>query len=263
MQISDKGINLIKQFEGCILQSYDDWNNKIIYGGDRVRGTLTIGYGHVEGVYRGQVITQQQADEMLRQDMIRYSNETQAVLDSINVPFEITQNVFDALVSFDYNLGSGCVKTLLANGTRDKQTVADMMLEYRNKGSQWETGLLRRRKAERELFLKNGNEGTVVQNNLIADLQAECNKQGFSNQVVDGIFGTNTLNGCPTLKQGARGNITKILQEKLVLLGYSTNGVDGIFGSGTQNAVVNFQRDNRLSADGIVGKNTWTALLNK
>lgn len=96
----------------------------------------------------------------------------------------------------------------------------------------------------------------------VARLQAECNKQGFSNQKVDGIPGANTLKGCPTLKKGASGNITKLLQEKLVKLGYSTNGVDGIFGSGTYSAVREFQKTRGLSVDGIVGQNTWRRLLN-
>ena len=96
----------------------------------------------------------------------------------------------------------------------------------------------------------------------VARLQAECNKQGFSNQKVDGIPGANTLKGCPTLKKGASGNITKLLQEKLVKLGYSTTGVDGIFGSGTYSAVREFQKTRGLSADGIVGQNTWRKLLN-
>ena len=93
-------------------------------------------------------------------------------------------------------------------------------------------------------------------------LQQECNKQGFSNQNVDGIAGTNTLNGCPTLRKGAAGNITKLLQEKLVSLGYITNGVDGIFGSGTKAAVIAFQKSKGLVVDGIVGKNTWRKILN-
>ena len=96
----------------------------------------------------------------------------------------------------------------------------------------------------------------------IKRLQEECNKQGFSNQNVDGIPGKNTLNGCPTLRKGARGNITKLLQEKLVSLGYNTNGVDGIFGLGTEKAVISFQKCNGLVTDGIVGKNTWRKILN-
>lgn len=96
----------------------------------------------------------------------------------------------------------------------------------------------------------------------VARLQAECNKQGFSKQNVDGIAGPVTLAGCPTLRKGASGNITKLLQEKLVKLGYNTNGVDGIFGSGTYSAVREFQKTRGLSVDGIVGQNTWRKLLN-
>lgn len=102
----------------------------------------------------------------------------------------------------------------------------------------------------------------VATDDWVRRLQEECNKQGFSNQVVDGIPGPVTLAGCPTLKKGAQGNITKLLQEKLVNLGYSTNGIDGIFGSGTHTAVREFQKTRGLSIDGIVGQNTWRKLLN-
>lgn len=98
-------------------------------------------------------------------------------------------------------------------------------------------------------------------NNWIARLQEECNKQGYSSQKVDGIAGKNTLAGCPTLRRGATGNITKLLQERLVTLGYNTNGVDGIFGDGTFCAVREFQKTRGLTADGVVGQNTWRKLL--
>ena len=84
--------------------------------------------------------------------------------------------------------------------------------------------------------------------NWIKRLQEECNKQGF--------------NSYPTLRKGARGNITKLLQEKLVSLGYNTNGVDGIFGIGSEKAVISFQKNNGLVVDGIVGKNTWEKIIN-
>ena len=92
--------------------------------------------------------------------------------------------------------------------------------------------------------------------NWVKRLQAECNVQGFSNQKVDGIPGPNTLAGCPLVRKGARGNITRLLQERLGV------AQDGIFGSNTYNAVYNFQRNKGLSADGIVGQNTWRKLLN-
>lgn len=98
---------------------------------------------------------------------------------------------------------------------------------------------------------------TNVSNDWVRRLQEECNRQGFSNQVVDGIPGPNTLAGCPTLKYGARGNITRLLQEKLNQLGYDTNGVDGIFGNGTLNSVIKFQSDKSLLKDGVVGIMVW------
>ena len=98
------------------------------------------------------------------------------------------------------------------------------------------------------------NPPTTNYDSWVARLQEECNKQGFSNQKVDGIAGPNTLNGCPMLKQGARGNITKLLQEKLGI------SADGIFGANTKAAVISYQKANGLSADGIVGPNTWKKL---
>jgi len=97
--------------------------------------------------------------------------------------------------------------------------------------------------------------------NWISKLQAECNSQGFSNQTVDGTRGVNTLNACPTLKIGAEGNITAILQARLTELGFITCGVDGQFGAYTKSAVISFQRHFGLMADGIVGKNTWSKIL--
>ena len=103
---------------------------------------------------------------------------------------------------------------------------------------------------------------TTTGDDWVRRLQQECNNQGFSKQNVDGIAGPATLAGCPVLRKGTQGNITKLLQEKLVKLGYNTNGVDGIFGSGTHSAVREFQKTRGLAVDGIVGQNTWRKLLN-
>jgi peptidoglycan hydrolase-like protein with peptidoglycan-binding domain len=97
----------------------------------------------------------------------------------------------------------------------------------------------------------------------VASLQKECNRQGFSHQTVDGIAGPNTLKGCPIVKKGAKGNITRLLQQRLIAWGYpcGRSGADGDFGSGTRNAVIAFQKSRFLSPDGIVGTNTWRKLL--
>ena len=102
---------------------------------------------------------------------------------------------------------------------------------------------------------------TVKRNEWIARVQAECNKQGFSNQTVDGIAGKNTLAGCPTMRKGAKGNLTALLQEKLNATGYNCGKIDRIFGTGTENAVKALQKAHGLTQDGIVGQKTWRILL--
>ena len=97
--------------------------------------------------------------------------------------------------------------------------------------------------------------------NRIRRLQAECNAQGFSNQRVDGIPGKNTLAGCPELGRSSKGKITALVQEYLKALGYYRGKVDGINGKLTQEAIKGFQSDHNLLVDGIVGQNTWRALL--
>lgn len=97
----------------------------------------------------------------------------------------------------------------------------------------------------------------------IEALQLECNNQGYSKQKADGVAGPATLAGCPTVREGAKGNITKLIQKRLLSFGYKLPkwGADGGFGDETVEAVKSFQSNNCLSADGIVGQNTWRKLL--
>lgn len=69
------------------------------------------------------------------------------------------------------------------------------------------------------------------------------------------------LNNYPTIRSGSRGNFVRILQYLLNYYGANLS-VDGVFGGGTLRAVQDFQRSNNLTADGIVGRNTWNKLLN-
>ena len=95
----------------------------------------------------------------------------------------------------------------------------------------------------------------------VAILQQELNKQCNANLVIDNIAGPKTLNACIMVRIGARGNITKWIQNKLNALGYNCGNADGIFGNGTKQAVMKLQQARGLSVDGIVGKNTWKVLL--
>lgn len=98
-------------------------------------------------------------------------------------------------------------------------------------------------------------------NHWVMLLQSECNLQGYSNQIIDGIAGKNTLAGCLVLGKSSKGNITALLQIRLNELGYNCGKVDGINGIKTQSAIKAFQKDNGLIIDGIVGINTWSKLL--
>lgn len=66
--------------------------------------------------------------------------------------------------------------------------------------------------------------------------------------------------GFPQVKRGSISTYVLIAQDDLNTLGFRTGGLDGIFGSATQNAVISYQRSRGLSADGIVGCNTWRSL---
>ena len=140
MKTSQKGIDLIKKYEGCRLTAYLCPAN-----------VWTIGYGHTKGVKRGQVITQEQAEELLRQDLVKYESAVDAY---VRVP--ITQNQYDALVSFAYNCGTGALKTstlLKKLNARDYTGAGDEFLKWNKGGGKVLAGLVRRRAEERELFL--------------------------------------------------------------------------------------------------------------
>lgn len=144
MKTSVNGINLIKQFEGCKLKAYKC-----------PAGVPTIGYGHTKGVKMGQVITQEQAEQYLRDDLEKYEKNVMKYYDA----YRWNQNEFDALVSFAYNLGS--IDQLTANGTRSKNVIADKMILYNKAAGKVLAGLTKRRKAERTLFLKAAATTTI------------------------------------------------------------------------------------------------------
>lgn len=101
----------------------------------------------------------------------------------------------------------------------------------------------------------------------VLELQKELNIQGFRDLngqrlVEDGIAGPKTLSACPTIKKGAYGNITRLVQRRLIGLGISCGqeGADKDFGDKTDVAVREFQRNHGLVVDGIVGPKTWDKL---
>ena len=101
--------------------------------------------------------------------------------------------------------------------------------------------------------------GNETKKALVKGLQTELNKQFGSKLAVDGIFGANTYNACINVRKGAEGNITWLIQSMLICHSFNIDA-DGIFGPATEIAVREFQKRNGLSADGIVGKNTFNKL---
>jgi GH24 family phage-related lysozyme (muramidase) len=143
-KISQAGLQLIKNFEGCRLTAYKPvpWEKY-----------WTIGWGHYGAdVKQGQTITQAQADKMLIDDMGKYES---FVNNPAYVPLtaQLNQHQFDALVSFCYNCGQGNLKTLCQKG-RTLAQIAAKIPEYNKAGGNVLNGLVRRRKAEVELFNK-------------------------------------------------------------------------------------------------------------
>ncbi len=140
MKISQNGINLIKSFEGCRLEAYKATSSEKYF---------TIGYGHNgPDVKQNMIISQAQADRYLEQDLVKFENYVNKYADQL----KLNQNQFDALVSFTYNCGQGNLNKLVTGRTVTQ--IADAMLKYNHSGGKEFAGLTKRRKAERELFIK-------------------------------------------------------------------------------------------------------------
>lgn len=99
----------------------------------------------------------------------------------------------------------------------------------------------------------------------IKSLQRALNARGYATGGVDGIIGAKTKNAMTRgiVKKGNRNQCVSWVQQRLCELGYGVgnSGVDGIFGQATKNAVLAFQKSRGLSADGVVGYNTYMALI--
>ncbi len=161
-RINQAGLDLIKEFEGYhrgVFQSGSQKGQFVPDGNvtayfDPV-GVATIGFGNIDSVKPSdvdiKVITLQEAEDLLRRDL---ATAEDAVSELITVPLD--DNQFAALVSFTFNLGAGTLedstlRKLLNSG--DYQGAADQILRFVFGGGEALPGLVRRRTAERKLFL--------------------------------------------------------------------------------------------------------------
>lgn len=232
MKISDAGLDIIREFEGCPLVAYLD-----------AVGVWTIGYGHTKNVKKGQVITKTQAEHFLLSDVKTAENKVNKYQDR----YKWNVNQYSALVSFAFNIGS--IDQLTANGTRNNAQISEKILAY-DKGKVNGkmvvlAGLSRRRKAEKALFDKKVDnstpEGEKAENEANTTPQAENTQEGYK---------------MPTLKRGAKGKAVKVWQ---VILDFQPDEVDGIFGAYTEQRTIEYQAMHNLKKDGIVGSKTWEA----
>lgn len=147
MKVSDICFNKIKEFEGLRLTSYKC-----------PAGVWTIGYGHTNGVKPGMTITTQQADTLLRGDLLPFETYVR------NLELDLTQGQFDALVDFCFNLGTGSLgkstllqKVKLYCKTKDESFVKVIKEEFAKwvyAGNVVFSGLVKRRYWEAERFFE-------------------------------------------------------------------------------------------------------------
>lgn len=140
MKTSSKGIEMIKDFEGCELTVYKD-----------MVGFNTVGYGHRTDKPVGDKISRGMAEQLLVEDLKRFETELGHL---VNVP--VNQNQFDALICFSYNLGTAALarSSLLKQlNMKHYKEAAEQFLLWCHAGGKEVAGLKRRREAERRLFL--------------------------------------------------------------------------------------------------------------
>lgn len=145
-KLSQKGVDLIKQFEGLSLTPY-------VCAG----GINTIGYGNTyytngkKVTLKDPKITQKQAEELLKHSLSTYEKAVDSFCRD-----DISQSQFDALVSFAYNVGTGALQksTLIkkVNANPKDVTIADEFLKWNKSAGRVLAGLTRRRQAEANLY---------------------------------------------------------------------------------------------------------------
>ena len=139
MQISEEGKNLIKKFEGCELEAYKC-----------AAGVWTIGYGHIKTAVEGMKIDQATANELFDEEMGEYETYVNT---AVTVP--LSQNQFDALVSWVFNLGNGNLNAstmLKVINSGDHAGVPAQIKRWNKAGGKVLDGLVRRREAEALLY---------------------------------------------------------------------------------------------------------------
>lgn len=251
-------------------------------------GIPTIGYGHTSGVKLGQSITQAQAEAYLQKDV----EKSEKAVDKYNSKYHWTQNQFDALVSFAYNIGN--IEQLTNHGRRNIKEISEKILAYCNADGKPLAGLKARRAEEKALFdtpIKDKDKPTqsaLWDVQAVTALQEALNADGIRGKdgkllKVDGIKGVMTDSAVQKILLraglfdtsrgrygvGSTGQCVKWLQMRLnTVIGNAIIELletplepDGKLGADTRMAIGLFQETRGLKVDYVVGVKTVTELL--
>lgn len=201
MITSQKGIDLIKKWEGFKNIAYLD-----------PVGIWTIGYGTTNSdfnitnirIKQGLYISEALAEKWLKASL---TQKYEPNVNKYNKIYNFTQNEFDALVSFCYNIGS--IDQLTKNGTRSKEEIRNHFLAYSNAGGKQLQGLLNRRKDELNLFNSNSAEGSTPAPDI----------EKLAREVIAGKYGNGEA------RKKALGSLYSVVQAKVneILKGNNTS----------------------------------------
>ncbi|QQE64808.1 hypothetical protein GFS31_14900 [Leptolyngbya sp. BL0902] len=271
------GVDLIKIFEGSRLEAYPDPKT----GGE----PITIGWGSTRDrqgrpFKLGDRITQQEADALLMDQIIRSYLPPQSRIPAWD---RMNDNQRGAILSFAYNLGAHfygangfeTLSRVLRN--QEWNNIEAALILYRNPGSRVEEGLLRRRLSEANVFLA-GTPGVSLSaagqrylaGGRTADPNSHLSREAqayLANRprITSGATPSSPLPAAPGSRllrlatPPLQGPDVQQVQTALGRWGFNLVP-DGVFGPATQRAVEQFQRNQGLTADGVVGSQTWAAL---
>jgi len=240
MVISEKGLKLIKKWEGCPT----DKDGMCVAYQDCI-GVWTIGYGMIDSDYhytgihvkKGMKITKQQAEDLFEKLIInKYCPKVDKYMDD----YHFNQNQYDALVSFCYNIGN--IDGLTQNGQRGILFISEKFLAYCKAGGKTVKGLLDRRRDEKNLFdtpvEKQGYQGTFP---TLPDKTFKVKRNYY--QIGDGYT---TLTNYQT-------QVKRVQKLTAWAIGQSVYQ-DGHYGKKTMEAVQNLQKQAGIPVNGKFGK---------
>ena len=206
MRVSKKCIDLVKEFEGCYLEAYQD-----------VVGIWTIGFGVTSAdkaitgkdIKKGMKISQVTADKWLEECLNRIY--LPKVLKYQNI-YGFNTSQIDALVSFAYNIGS--IDGLTDKGKRSIRTIEEKILAYNKAGGKTLKGLTTRRLRELQMFrqgAKKFDEGfpilpsrgyfqTADKGDEVKKVQKLLTWMDFYNGKIDNVYGPETVKAVKKLQ---------------------------------------------------------------